>query len=183
MIVQRLVRTMLAAAIAVFALQTSATAQSQSAVAIASVPEEGLAESSAEALRSNISDELERLQLHLQGSEPDQAPGTVTTTTAELEGRFIAAAMRHVLVVQPHGQPVLIGIEGQVAENGARQLVLLNLSSWIDNGRVLDPNHSAAFAILDDEKIRSPDGAGFRVDGVNYLARAEETSIGFHRAP
>lgn len=179
----KIVKAIFAAAIAVFAVNTSAMAQPQSAVGIASVSEEGLSESSAETLRSSVSDELERLQVRLQAHEPNQTPGTLTTTTSELEGRFIAAAMRHVLVIQPHGQPVLVGIQGQVAENGARQLVLLNLSSWIDQGRALDPNQSPAFAVLEDEKIRSQDGAGFQVDGVNYLVRAEGNSIGFHRAP
>lgn len=179
----KIAKAKIAAAIAIFAFGASAMAQPPSAVGIASVSEEGLSESMAETLRSGVSDELARLQVRLQANEPNQTPGTLTTTATELEGRFIAAAMRHMLVTQPHGQPVLIGIQGQVMENGARQLVLLNLSSWIDRGRSLDPNQSPAFAVLDDEKIRSPDGAGFQVEGVNYLVRAEGASIGFHRAP
>jgi len=131
---------------------------------------------------STIADERDRLSVRLQAHDPDQTPGSITTTTAELAGQAIAAAMGHIVLAEPHGAPVLIGVHGQVIGE-QRQLVLYNLSAWIENGRQLDPNHLEAFAVLDDAKIHTPEGAPFQVDGVAYVCRTDSGSIVFHRAP
>lgn len=158
-----------------------AAAQAQGSVSLASVQEETLSEAAAGSLRTSLSDEYDRLQVRLQANQPGQTPGQLRTSTSELAGMFLAGAMRHTLVVQPHGSAVLIGIQGQVSDTGARQLVLTNLTAWINHGRVLDANRMETFALLEDARIRQG-GAPFTVDGVGYLAVAEGQSIRFHRA-
>jgi len=163
------------------AMSLPSPAQAQGNVALASVVEETLSEAAATSLRTSLSDEYDRLQVQLQANQSSQTPGALKTSTTELAGLFIAGAMRRALVVQPHGSPVLIGLDGQVSDTGARQIVLVNLTAWINHGRVLDPNHMETFEILPDERIRQG-GAPFTVEGVGYVAVAEGQSVRFHRA-
>lgn len=144
---------------------------------------ESLDSASAGRIRQDLSDERDRLLVKLKANSPDQKPNSMTTSVSELVGVEIAGAIRHALVVQPHGQPVLIGIDPQTSSNGNRQLVLLNISAWIRHGRVLGANSSEAFAILPDPDMQKPAGSAFQVDGVRYLGRVVSGSIVFQRTP
>jgi hypothetical protein len=163
-------------------LLTPAHAQ-VSEVGLAMPQEESLSDSAAAAIRANVSDERARLLVRLQANAPDQTPGAITTSGSELAGQMIANAMRRLIVVQPHDQPVLIAIAPQVDPDGTRQLVLLNLSAWISHGRQLGFNQTEAFAVLPDTEMRQPQGSRFQVDGVAYVGRVEGSSITFHRNP
>lgn len=131
-------------------------------------------------LQSSYSDERARLQVRLKANSPNATPGALTTSLSELEGRAIDGAMSHAIVVAPHGSPVVVGLLGQTDEKGARQLVLYNLTAWINHGHRLGAGAMETFAILDDSKIRGP-GDAFTVDGVQYLARSENGVLSFRR--
>jgi len=152
-------------------------------VSLATPAEESLADSSAATIRTNVADERARLLVRLQANTPDQTPGALTTSESELMGQLIANAMGHVLVLQPHGQPVLIAIAPQADQAGNRQLVLLNLSAWIDHGRRLGLNQDEAFAILPDADMHRTEGSSFQVENVAYVGKVEGTSVTFHRNP
>jgi hypothetical protein len=149
-------------------------------VRLMTVAEEQVSTATLAQLQSSYSDERARLEVRLQANAPDQTPGTLTTSVNELAGRAVDVAMGHAAVVSPHGTPVVIGLQGQVGPDGARQLVLYNLTAWIDHGRRLGMNEIETFAILADDKMRGT-GDTFTVDGVQYLARWENGSLTFHR--
>lgn len=173
-------RIAVAAALAIGAV--AAHAQSDE-IRFALAAEESVSAATAESLRSNIVDERSRLLVRLQANAPDQSPGALTTSTNELIGRRLAAAMRHLLILQPHDQPVIVAIAPQADPDGTRQLVLINLSAWIANGRRLGVNQDETFAILPDTEMRQPDGSPFKLDGISYSGAVEGTSIVFHRKP
>ena len=152
-------------------------------VFLAAAQEESLDDGVAESIRANIADERARLLLRLDANAPDQTPGAITTSTSELAGRMIANAMRRLLVVQPHGQPIIVAIAPQTEPDGNRQLVLLNLSAWIAKGRNLGIDQMELFAILPDREMRGAGGSPFQLEGVSYFGAVEETTIAFHRRP
>lgn len=152
-------------------------------IRVALAAEEAVSDSTVVAIKSSIADERARLLVQLQANAPDQTPGAITTTTNELAGRMIAAAMRRLLVFEPHGQAVIVGIDPQVEPDGTRQLVLLNISAWIAKGRRLDVNDLETFAILPDQEMRQSGGSSFQLEGVAYYGAVEGSSIAFHRRP
>jgi hypothetical protein len=145
---------------------------------------ETLAESAVDSVVATVTDERNRLLVRLQANTPDQTPGQINTSASELAGLMIADAMRRVLVLQPNGSPVIVGIAPQQDPDGSnRQLVLLNLSSWIAKGRQLGIEQLETFAILPDAEMQSASGSAFQLDGVNYVGAVEGGSIVFRRAP
>ena len=152
-------------------------------IRVALAAEEAVSDSTVAEIKSNIMDERARLLVKLQADAPDQAPGALTTTTSELAGRTIAGAMRRLLVFEPHGQAVIVGIDPQVDPDGTRQLVLLNISAWIAKGRHLGVNNLETFAILPDQEIRQSGGSQFQLEGVAYYGAVEGSSLVFHRRP
>ena len=158
----------------------AAHAQSEE-VRVALAAEEAVSDSTIASLRSNITDERARLLVQLQANAPDQTPGALTTSVSELAGQRIANAMRRLLVLQPHSQPVIVAIAPQVDPDGTRQLVLLNISAWIAKGRRLGINDLETFAILPDQEMRQPGGSPFELEGVDYYGAVEGSSVVFHR--
>ena len=152
-------------------------------VRFALASEESVDPSTAESLRSSMADERSRLLVRLQADAPDQTAGSLTTSISELTGRRLANALRRLLILQPHGQPKIVAIAPQVDPDGTRQLVLINVSAWIANGRRLGVNDVETFAILPDQEMRQPGGSPFQLDGVAYYGAVEESSIAFHRKP
>ena len=150
-------------------------------IRLAVAAEESVGASTAESLRGSISDERSRLLVRLQANAPDQTTGSLKTTPNELIGRRLADALRHLLILQPHGQPMIVAIAPQVDPDGTRQLVLLNVSAWIAKGRHLGMNEDETFAILPDKEMRQPGGSPFKLDGVSYFGAVEGSSIVFHR--
>lgn len=145
---------------------------------------ETLSDGAADSVVATVTDERNRLLVRLQANAPEQAPGQINTSTSELAGLMIADAMRRVLVLQPNGSPVIVGIAPQQDPDGSnRQLVLLNLSNWIAKGRQLGIEQLETFALLPDAEMRSPQGSAFRLDGVSYVGAVEGGSIVFRRAP
>jgi hypothetical protein len=149
-------------------------------VALMTVAEEQIAPATLERMRSTFSDERSRLQIRLRAHQPDQTTGAITTSVEELMGRMIDAAMTHAAVVEPSGAPVVIGLVGQTDPQGGRQLVLLNLTAWVEHGRRLDQDTNEAIAVLADSRIQGA-GDSFKVDGVEYLARWDGGSLAFHK--
>lgn len=145
--------------------------------------EETVNDSTVAAIKSSIADERARLLVKLQANAPDQTPGALTTTTSELAGRTIADAMRRLLVFEPHGQAVIVGIDPQVLQDGSRQLVLLNISAWLGKDRRLGVNDLETFAILPDQEMRQPGGSPFQLEGVAYYGAVEGSALVFHRRP
>lgn len=145
--------------------------------------EEAVSDSTVVAIKSTIADERARLLVKLQANAPDQTSGALTTTTSELAGQTIAGAMRRLLVFEPHGQAVIVGIDPQVGPDGSRQLVLLNISAWIAKGRRLGVNDLETFAILPDQEIRQSGGSQFQLEGIAYYGAVEGSSLVFHRKP
>lgn len=171
------------ALLAALALNSLTPARGQQAPVNVALPvEESMAETAVDDIVNKVTDERNRLLVRLQAEEPDQSPGTVTTSVNQLAGAMIANAMRHMLVVQPNDRPVMIAIAPQADPDGSRQLVLINLSAWIDHGRLLGQNQMETFAILPDAEMRQPQGSSFEVDGVKYVGKVAATSIAFHRA-
>jgi hypothetical protein len=123
-------------------------------VAIMTVAEEQISPATIAQIQSTFSDERSRLQIRLRAHQPDQAPGTMTTSVEELMARMIDAAMTHAAVVEPGGAPVVIGLVGQTDPQGARQLVLLNLTAWVEHGRRLGRDTNEAFAVLSDNQMQ-----------------------------
>lgn len=150
---------------------------------VAVAEEETVTDATAEALRDGVYDERSRLLLRLQADAPDQTQGEMTTTASELGGRMIANAMRRLLILEPHDQPVIIAIAPQIDPDGTRQLVLLNLSAWIAKGRRLGIEDLETFAILLDTEMRQPGGSPFELDGVRYSGAVEDGLVVFHRRP
>jgi hypothetical protein len=151
-------------------------------VALMTVAEERIPPDTLQQLRSTFSDERSRLQIRLRAHQPDQTAGTMTTSVEELTARMIDGAMTHAAVVEPGGAPVVIGLVGQTDPQGARQLVLLNLTAWVEHGRRLGQDTNEAFAVLSDNQMQGP-GDSFKVGGVAYLAKWENGSLAFHRVP
>ena len=181
--VQRVLRTLsVVCAIAVGFGSPTVEAQSDD-VFLTVVQEESLSDGVAESIRANVADERARLLLRLDANAPDQTPGAITTSTSELAGRMIANAMRRLLVVQPHGQPIIVAIDPQTEPDGNRQLVLLNLSAWIAKGRNLGIDQMETFAVLPDREMRGSGGSPFQLEGVSYFGAVEEATIVFHRQP
>ncbi|WP_313802904.1 hypothetical protein [Sphingobium sp.] len=176
-------RNLLVACVIVAGVGATPAGAQNGEVRLASIAEESLGDADAQAIRANVEDELSRLQLRLNADTPDQNPGAITTTASELAGRMIANAMRRLLIVQPHGQPIIVAIAPQVEPDGNRQLVLLNLSAWIAKGRQLGIDQLETFAILPDQEMRTPGGSPFQMDGVSYYGAVEGSSIQFHRRP
>ena len=145
--------------------------------------EEAVSDSTVAAIKSSVADERARLLVKLQANAPDQTPGVLTTTTSELAGQTIAGAMRRLLVFEPHGQSVIVGIDPQVSPEGSRQLVLINISAWIAKGRRLGVNDLETFAVLPDQEIRQPGGSEFQLEGIAYYGAVEGSSLVFHRRP
>jgi hypothetical protein len=131
-------------------------------------------------VRSTFTDERSRLQIRLRAHQPGQNPGTLTTSVEELTGRMVDSAMSHAAVIEPNSAPVVIGLLGQTDPQGSRQLVLLNLTAWVEHGRRLDQNTNEAFAVLSDSQMRGP-GDSFKIGGVQYLAKWEDGSLALHR--
>lgn len=144
------------------------------------VAEEQISSATFDQTISTYSDERARLGIRLQAHEPDQTPGTLNTSTNELAGRAIDAAMSHGVIVAPLGAPIVIGLQGQVGPGNARQLVLYNLTAWVKNGRKLGANDMETFAVLEDSKISGP-GDTFVVEGVRYMAKLDNGALTFHR--
>jgi hypothetical protein len=178
-----LLRTLLAACAIVAGAGAIPVGAQSDDVRLTVIQEESLSDEAADAIRANIADERSRLLLRLDANAPDQTPGAITTTTSELAGRMIANAMRRLLIVQPHGQPLIVAIAPQVEPNGNRQLVLLNLSAWMAKGRQLGIDQLETFAVLPDQEMRTPGGSPFQMEGVNYYGAVEESTIAFHRRP
>jgi hypothetical protein len=146
--------------------------------------DETLAESTAESVIATVTDERNRLLVRLQANAPEQTPGQINTSASELAGLMIADAMRRVLVLQPNGSPVIVGIAPQQDPDGSnRQLVLLNLSNWIAKGRQLGIEQLETFAILPDAEMQSASGSTFKLDGVGYVGAVDGGRIVFRRAP
>ncbi len=175
-------RVAVAAAVAMALGAVVAHAQSDE-VHFALASEESVDPATAEALRSSMADERSRLLVRLQADAPDQTAGSLTTSVSELTGRRLANALRRLLILQPHGQPKIVAIAPQVDPDGTRQLVLINVSAWIANGRNLGLNDGETFAILPDQEMRQAGGSPFQLDGVGYYGAVEESSIAFHRKP
>ena len=156
-----------------------ATAQDVS-VKLMTVPEEQISTATLEEFRAAFSDERARLGVRLQARQPDQTPGTITTSASELAGRAIDAAMSHGLLLAPRGAPIVVGLNGQVGPDNARQLVLYNLTAWVAKGRKLGIDDMETFALLDDARMRAG-GDTFTLEGVRYSARVDNGSLIFHR--
>ena len=171
------------AVVAALAISAVAAHAQSDEIHFALAAEESVSASTAESLRSNMVDERSRLLIRLQANAPDQTPGSLTTSTNELIGRRLAAALRHLLILQPHSQPVIVAIAPQVDPDGSRQLLLINVSAWIANGRRLGMNQDETFAILPDKDMQQPGGSPFKLDGVNYFGAVEGSSVVFHRKP
>jgi hypothetical protein len=157
----------------------AASAQDSSVLMMAGSGE-SVADATLARLQSDFSDERARLQLRLKSIEPEQAPGEITTTVEYLTGQQIDQGMHHCMVLTPHGTPVVVGLVGQTDQNNARQLILLNLSAWVAQGRRLGANDEEAFDVLDDDKMQG-DGAKFKLEGVTYLAQWVNGSLVFRR--
>ena len=170
-------------AIAALAISAVAAHAQSDEIRFALAAEESVSASTAESLRSSMADERSRLLIRLQAGAPDRIPGSLTTTTSELIGRRLAAALRHLLILQPHGQPVILAIGAQPGPDGTRQLVLFNVSAWIGKGRRLGVNESEAIAVLPENEMQQPGGSPFRLDGVSYFGAVEGSSVVFHRKP
>lgn len=166
---------------AALALSSGAALAQDDEIFVAFAEEEAVTDATAESLRADVSDERSRLLLRLEANAPDQTPGAITTTTSELAGRMIANAMRRLLILEPHGRPVIVAIDPQVDPDGTRQLVLLNLSAWIANGRRLGLENLETFALLPDQEMRQPGGSPFELEGVGYSGAVEGGSVVFRR--
>lgn len=153
----------------------------QNTVNVALPVEESMTDAAVDEIVNNITEERDRLLVRLQANSPDQTQGSITTSLSELAGQMIANAMRHLIVVQPNGQPVVIAIAPQSDPDGTRQLVLINLTAWINNGRLLGMDQMETFAILPDVDMRQPSGSSFEVGGVGYVGKVAEGSFSFHR--
>ncbi|HEX6374169.1 MAG TPA: hypothetical protein VFZ91_00445 [Allosphingosinicella sp.] len=149
-------------------------------VQLMTVPEEQISAATLEQARAAFSDERARLGIRLQARQPDQTPGTMTTSASELAGRAIDAAMSHGLLLAPRGAPIVVGLNGQIGPDNSRQLVLYNLTAWVSKGRKLGIGDLEAFALLDDARMRAG-GDAFMLEGVRYSAKVENGSLIFHR--
>ena len=170
-------------AIAALAISAVAVHAQSDEIHFALAAEESVSAATAESLRSGMADERSRLLIRLQADAPDRTPGTLITTTDELMGERLAAALRHLLILQPHGQPVIVAIGAQAGADGARELVLFNVSAWIAKGRRLGVNESEAIAVLPENEMQQPGGSPFTIDGVRYSGAVEGSSVVFHRKP
>ena len=171
------------AVVAALAISAVAAHAQSDEIRFALAPEESVSASTAESLRSSIVDERSRLLIRLQADAPDRTSGSLTTSTNELMGQRLAAALRHLLILQPHSQPVIVAISPQSDPDGSRQLVLINVSAWIAKGRSLGVNEGETFAILPEKEMQQPGGSPFKLDGVSYFGAVEGSSIVFHRKP
>lgn len=158
---------------------TPANAQDVS-VRLVVVKEEGVSAATVAQLQSSYSDERARLQVRLRAAAPNQTPGRITTTMDALVGDVIDTAMRQAVVVAPHGTPVVIGLRPQADPGRERELVLHNLTAWIEHGRRLGVKDMENVAILAESKFLGQ-GDTFTVEGVQYVLRVENGSLSFHR--
>src|SRR5688572_127231 len=149
-------------------------------VKLMTVPEEQISADTLEQVRAAFSDERARLGVRLQALQPDQNPGTITTSASELAGRAIDAAMSHGLLLAPRGTPIVVGLNGQVGPDNRRELLVYNLTAWVANGRKLGVSDLEIFALLDDARMRAG-GDTFTLEGVRYSASVENGSLIFHR--
>lgn len=169
------------AVVAAMAISAVAALAQSNEIRFVLAPEENVSASTAESLRSSMADELSRLLVRLQADSPDQTPGSLTTSTNELMGRRLAAALRHLLILQPHNQAMVVAIGSQADADGSRQLILINVSAWIAKGRRLGIDDGEVFAILPENEMQQPGGSPFNLDGVSYFGAVEGSSIVFHR--
>lgn len=171
------------AVVAALAISAVAAHAQSDEIHFALAAEESVSASTAESLRSSMVDERSRLLIRLQTDAPDQTPGSLTTSTNELMGRRLAAALRHLLILQPYNQAMIVAIGSQADVDGSRQLILINVSAWIANGRRLGINEGEVFAVLPEKEMQQPGGSPFKLDGVSYFGAVEGSSIVFHRKP
>jgi hypothetical protein len=169
---------------AALALASAAAPAQDDEINIFVAAEEAVSDATAESVLATVSDERSRLLVRLEANAPDQTPGAINTPASELAGRMIANAMRRVVILEPNGQSTIVAIAPQSEPDGSgRQLVLLNLSAWIANGRGLGLDDLETFAVLPDEEIRQPGGSPFELNGVRYYGAVEDGNLVFHRAP
>jgi hypothetical protein len=165
----------------VTALAWPAAAQSQD---IRALPIKGDQVSDADIAQaqSTLNAEIRKLEIRIRAGSPDPKPGQITTTVSTLVAARLSSAMRRALVARPRGQIVLIAIAPQADPGQPRQLVLINVSSWIAGGRSLEAGRDGTFAILSDAKMQSAAGDTFAVEGIRYMASVANGTFLFSRA-
>ncbi len=165
----------------VMALAWPAVAQSQE---IRALPVKGDQVSDADIAQAQatLNAEIRKLEIRIRAGTPDPKPGQITTTVSTLVAARLSSAMHRALVARPHKQIVLIAIAPQANPGQPRQLVLINVSSWISSGRSLDAQRDGTFAILSDAKMQTAAGDTFSVEGIRYTASVVNGSLLFSRA-
>ena len=132
--------------------------------------------------QATLTAEIRKLEIRIRAGSPDPKPGQIRTTVSTLVAARLSSAMQRALVARPRGQIVLIAIAPQADPGQPRQLVLINVSSWIAGGRSLDAGHDGTFAILSDAKMQTAAGDTFAVEGIRYIASVANGKFLFSRA-
>ena len=165
----------------VMALPWPAAAQSQD---IRALPVNGDQVSDADIAQAQatLNAEVRKLEIRIRADSPDPKPGQIRTTVSTLLAARLSSAMRRALIARPRGQIALIAIAPQADPGQPRQLVLINVTSWIAGGRSLESGHDGTFAILSDAKMQTAAGDTFAIEGIRYIANVANGKFLFSRA-
>lgn len=155
----------------VMAIARPAAAQSEDIRAVAIMGDQ-VSDADIAQAQSTLTAEIRKLEIRIRAGTPDPKPGQIRTTVSTLVAARLSSAMRRALIARPRGQIVLIAIAPQADPGQPRQLVLINVTSWIAGGRSLETGHDGTFAILSDAKMQTAAGDTFAIEGVRYVASA-----------